>query len=708
MKRCIVMSILFVLFVAASAHSRPFELLLLNSVKMHPDFTHGLSFDTYEDIQGVEFAPYIDLPIVFLNANNVPNIMTLAQGNAFFNSMSPYVIVSEVDNSADFINKYFFLDAGHYDREEEMWMDSLIGPGMGTFPYTYNHNLNTPHHRSFCLCISGGFQYMINPPRLYPNSNICDWGMCNCVPLRDAEGNIINRHPNRSRTNNLYTNVRARFFTNLQTANTYKENESGIGFSLNLHDRTPPRVQGAGNNFPTQEGDYAATTDDAYTLNGLVLVDNSSDVIGYLFTRGKISGQPASYWKNDEVWENERSGTIYEGNPINKEINLNKCHGVMSYSIFAWDEDGNVNRTESRIVEDSPRNAYGSNSGRNLGNTMRNAVEFDDRVSLTNNRPITANLNTFNCNNRRSEGYIRIIDNDLPNIAIRITSSKNQNEVFYFPPVSNDILVRNSTDYGLTDGISNSMEYAKFIAKSHNTMFRYDWLNDSVNAAPLYYRIMAAEGRVSVNTGDPGLPNSEAQRFSRLINSTSSFVRKNVRLEDYLETDTAKNNEVISSDINFGKRNGTGREMVAYMLMDEAFSVRIQEDVEYTIDMWMDDNVKWSNVDRNTVLDRVVSIPTGVVNASMRVCIPNQYPTYDKTINCDVKKAVNGDLKVVFREPTPNVKVTSESDLIDGKFPFIEATAEDYSGLKRTIRVYLKINDENTSIRTLDRKHKGR
>lgn len=713
MKKNIVVLVLFVFLVSGSAFSQPFELIYLNSIKMHPSFSNGLSFDTYEDIEEIEFAPYSELPITYLNINNIPNIMTVAEGNRFFNGLTPYIILSETDVGADFLNSYFFLDGGHYDREDDEWKYSLIGPGMGSFPFIYDSNLNTPHHRSFCLCIRGGFRYIINPPRLQPNGNICDYGMCNCTPLRNACGNVINWHPNRSRYNNLYVNFRSNFLRNVSTANEYKENQSGIGFSLNLHDRTPPTVGETDDSFPTQEGDFAVTTNDAYSLTGLTIDDNSADVIGYVFTMGHLNTEPHSIWQTEEVWNKTLHGTLYAGNPINREIffpeRTNRHHGVVRYSIFAWDEDGNINRTESQIVEDEPRVSYGSVPSSHLGTTMYNARQFRDRLSLTNGDPATANISGFDYNNRRSVGLIRIIDNDLPNIAIRITSSKNPNEVFYFPPVSDNLYVNNSKEYRKAEGITNKQDYISFATKGRQTMFSHDELNKPGNTLPLYYKIMDIKGKLPVNDGDKPLPDLEMDRFSQLINSNSDFVRKNIRLEDYLESDTGKYNQLVTGDYKFGNRHGTGRETVAYMLMDETFSVRIQEDVEYTIDVWMDDNVKWANTSRDgAVLDQALKLPTGIVDAKMRVCIPNQYPIYDRTVNCDTNQAINGDLKVVFREPTPNVKITSEADLVDNKFPYIEMTAEDHSGLKRTIRLYLKINDESASIRTLDRKHKGR
>jgi hypothetical protein len=156
----------------------------------------------------------------------------------------------------------------------------------------------------------------------------------------------------------------------------------------------------------------------------------------------------------------------------------------------------------------------------------------------------------------------------------------------------------------------------------------------------------------------------------------------------------------------FGRRNSYGRRAVALLELPGGKAM-IQEDVEYLIDVWTDDNIKWATIDSaGAKLDSIVAIPTGISNGEIQVEIPNQFPRASHRVPIDAQASVNGKMRVVFREPTPdNVGGASEDELLNNRFPFIDVRATDYAGLERSIRLYLRVTNENPNIRVIDRKH---
>jgi hypothetical protein len=185
------------------------------------------------------------------------------------------------------------------------------------------------------------------------------------------------------------------------------------------------------------------------------------------------------------------------------------------------------------------------------------------------------------------------------------------------------------------------------------------------------------------------------------------FIRKHFRLESYDQSDMRQADATQDFDIEtFGKRNSYGRRVVALLELP-GNKAMIQEDVEYLIDVWTDDNIKWATIDSaGAKLDNIVSIPTGINNGEIMVEVPNQHPRASYRVPIDTQESVNGKLRVVFREPTPpDVIGAEEGELINQRFPFIDVRATDYAGLERSMRLYLRVTNENPNIRVIDRKH---
>ena len=174
-----------------------------------------------------------------------------------------------------------------------------------------------------------------------------------------------------------------------------------------------------------------------------------------------------------------------------------------------------------------------------------------------------------------------------------------------------------------------------------------------------------------------------------------------------------QNNESL-----LGKRNGTWKKVVALVENLEDSEVKIQEDVEYELGVWVDDSVKWANSypqekNINSCESINIPIPSGINYGKITIDIPNQSPPFNReyvfptsgTVLSVVSKSIQDNLKVVFREPTPDVKITSTKDLKVNKFPSITVEATDFAGNQRIIQLYFRVKDENAKIKTLQRRH---
>jgi hypothetical protein len=156
----------------------------------------------------------------------------------------------------------------------------------------------------------------------------------------------------------------------------------------------------------------------------------------------------------------------------------------------------------------------------------------------------------------------------------------------------------------------------------------------------------------------------------------------------------------------FGERNGFGGEIVAVL------NEPLQEDVEYLINIWMDDNVKWATKSpTGAILSDIHPIPTGIDDGEIKIEIRNQVPAFSFSRPIDRNKAVSEEIKVVFREPTidslggPPTSGANFAYFQNGNFPFIEVWVKDYSGLQRKIKLFLKISNENPDIRIIESEH---
>lgn len=675
--------------------------------------------NTYEDVDKIEdIGPSFSgsgpsIGHAAINAFNVP--VKDHTGQAFINKFKPLGRVLHDPGYAHFLKKYVYLEAGFTDKFG-VWKSSDTKGGGGSYPVEYDPK-NKPHSKTYHLCLAGGWGFI--QPFDYPpdakscdkphTHKFCDWDNVCEEEVKDPGPPpvVITPAKHNQVKNNIYTKLAEKTYSMLAPGPAVGENSSGIAFEMHFRDRTPPKIIGCEDGkFPELGKDKPAKTGDWYATEGLVFTDQGSEFIGTCLCLGKIDGYPEIEWIKTEDWVREEPFRVVKsGEEAQYIIMPNSCHGVMRYSLFAWDRSGLLNPGEPRIVDDSPNNCYGLSNpppgSGDLGKDPLTAKGWPEEltVSLLNSDDLkSVEPESINPNQKRGTGYINVTDNDLPNVVIKFTSVKDRKSVF-FPPVIPplELPIFSSSEYKKDENIeeANGKDYEDFLNVPDGLVTTGDLAD---NLAPMYFKIIDMKPSPVMDPGEEAIlekmksPSSEADH---------EFLRKNFRLEDYRESDTDLNGAAIVGDEEtFGKRNGTGGEVVAVLTKP------LQEDVEYVINVWTDDNVKWATKDESgTVLTNIHAIPTGIKDGSINVEIPNQLPptTVKETINTD--RAVSKDLRVVFREPTKPVGSSSESYYQDNKFPFIEVNATDFAGLTRKIKLYISVSNEKPDIRIIERQH---
>ena len=640
------------------------------------------------------------------------SVVKAAEGQKLLDRTMPAGLAFPFKSFEDFLAQYFYLDRGSFyypDGSPPVWGSE---EEIHSFPYEYP-DTKDPHTRKFWLCLGKGEFSYFKPTTYAPDSKSCfkhKW-LCNYPPCKkavkeeqtDADGNKVNveiepEDHSGQKDNNIYLGLKDYLKKNsLEVSKGYQDEASGRAFEIRVKDRTPPQIIGCvGGNFPELGKTKPATTGDRYEVEGLKIIDNSPGDIGTCLCLGMIYATPDLNWKNNEKWITEDPIYVKPGSDANYVIMPNTCNGVMRYSVFAWDKSNWLNPGEPGIKPDSPKDCYG------LSDPPKGYADLGDDPKTAKEFPLTfGGMQSLDPTERRGTGFLWVTDNDLPNVLIKIQSVKDSKAVFFPPPIDPasspglSIFPPQAPAGAPSDFNPGKDSYVEFLTKDVKSS-DVTYTADMVGGAVPYFTVFHIEPSKYMSF-------DEAKMLSKFEkNADIDFIRKNLRLEDFNCSDTKKDGtKIISDSDSFGQRNGFGQTVVA--LLKEP----LQEDVEYKISVWADDNVKWSTTELSgAVLDDIRSFKTGVVNGKISLRIPNQNPTYSANQNLDPNQYISKDLQAVFREPTiKNPKISSESDLTSGRFPFVEVRAEDFVGNRRTIRLYFKISDENPKIKVIERKH---
>ena len=711
----------------------PLALKLLNQCAFDSDF--GNPVDTYEDVDPITNIGPTSTDVGPLITNNTLNQfqkdVSDDVGQALIdkiNSTSGRVIYNT--GFLHFMKKFMYIQGGGYD-EYGVWHS---GAKLEGFPVDYDPG-NQPHVMSYYLCLKPAppVWYFIPPVSLAPNGKSChsddvecDYPPCVKAVKEDNDGNgndddngngitgeVITPAQHNQPTNNVYKDLKGYLLSIKQPGVTVDKDQSGIKFNMTFKDRTPPIIDGCiAGEFPEIGiAPDEATTGDWFKVDGLTISDNDSDFIGTCLCLGKIDGYPADdEWMNAQDWVPQLPFQKIPNNGTTQNVIIpNTCHGVMKYTIFAWDQHGLLNPGDPNIVPDRPEICYGLQDppgSANLSRDPGDAKPWPLRVASQTGSVEDIPIVQINPSQRRGTGKINVKDNDLPNLAIRIRSVKDGSTMF-FPPVIEplDLPIFSCSDYKPASGLDepNAKDYEDFVGNPVDAIFTSELASD---AEGLYFKILDVQE-------SPVMPAAEISFLERFKNPSSDsdydFIKEHFRLEDYQESDTEllSGADIISDEATFGKRNGIGGEVVAVL------NEPLQEDVEYLISIWMDDNVKWATKSpTGAILGDIHPIPTGIDDGEISIVVPNQVPAFTFNRPIDKTRAVSEEIRVVFREPTidslgppPTTGAGSISYFHNGKFPFIEVWVKDYSGLQRKVKLYLRIHNENPDIRIIESEH---
>jgi hypothetical protein len=732
------------------ADPRSFILNMLGECLITSDY--GNPVETYEDVEditnifldGSEVTPILSNKMINDNFNHPVKKET---GDAFINAINSTGgrIVSNAggdDVVSHFIKKYVTLEAGGWYEDEitgEIKWNSREAFTDFKDPIDYSPG-EDPHTLTFYIGIKGGWKYipkdlpenfgdpadLAYPPYQFScdvAKHLCDYSPGNCVreEREDADENdngIFNElitSESHVFEVKVYKNLANYLINNINNPGGpgFDKDYSQIkSFKMIFEDRTPPIIQNCIDGVLPELGKpIPATTGDLFKTVGLEIVDNKSSHIGVCIALGRIDGYPSgAEWRKISKWDSEKLVKVIPNNsPAQYIILPNKCHGVMEYALMTWDKKGLLNPSDPCIVENKPRICYGLQtppSGyRDLRTEPDLAKEWPPEytLSLVDEKPGSVNVNALDTDKLNGKGLIHIRDNDLPNLVIKIKSVKDESSVF-FPPIvkPDDLSIYSSPDYKSGTEDANEKDYVEFIEKLDDNLFTSSLVDETKS---LYFKVLQVEPSSVMDFAE----NSFLDKFKHSENEANTgFLLENFRLENYEETDTDNNGELIKDGSNFGRRNGFGKSAIAVL------DPPLQEDVEYIISVWSDDNVKWVTIDESeTILEEIYAIPTGINDAWGKVDIPNQHPKASYNIEFDKNNTITKELKVVFREPTkPLPKNGTADDLLNfcnaNKIPSIEVWVEDFAKLRRKIKLFLPVSDENPNIRVIERQHQKR
>ncbi|MEW6709153.1 MAG: hypothetical protein AB1403_04955 [Candidatus Riflebacteria bacterium] len=705
----------FFLILAGHAGADPLSMRIISECGFTSDF--GNPIMSYEDVDEItNIGPNLvgSGPAIAhhdINAFNVP--VKDETGKALLSKISSTDGRVLFDPGFGvFLKLNLYVEAG--DMDKGVWKVNSV---MSGFPVDYDPK-DKPHEKEYFLCLKGGWP-KIPPLDFEPDAKSCDVkrSLCDYPPCikekkdeddEDSDGDtneIIQPEEHHQPTNNVFTDLASQIMGAKTTGGEVSGKSSGITFTMTFRDRTPPRIIGCiDDEFPELGKDKPARTGDWYKIEGLKIVDNDSDKVGTCLCLGKIDAYPDPDWMNNSEWVKEEPFREVEKDDDAQYIIMpNSCHGYMQYSIFAWDKNGLLNPGDPRIIEDKPECCYGlkdpPDGFADLGKGPLTALSWppDLTLPLTGGGLLSVDPDLINPKHKRGTGLLNIVDNDLPNIVIKFTSVKDGKSTM-FPPVIQplELPIFTSSEYKKGGGVAdaNAKDYEDFVGGT-GAVFTNELVDET---ASLFFKVLDILPSPVMDPGEVGILDRIKSPASE---DDHDFIRKCFRLEDYKESDTDVNGAPIIGNLEtFGKRNGIGGEVTAVL------ENPLQEDVEYLVSVWTDDNVKWATKDESgKVLTTILALPTGINGGEINLNIPNQLPPVSHKMGIDKTQAVSKEMRVVFREPTPPGGSSNVSFYHDRKFPFIEVCATDFAGFTRKIKLFIRVSNENPNIRILERQH---
>ena len=704
----------------------------------------GRKFKSFEDVQ-VKLDPFQErneeYPIV--NENEIPEgYVSKKTANNYFKKFSSHAVVTEEETTfQDFMNEHFFL----YSEDAGVNI-------VKSFPV--NFMFTDPIKKRFYLRMDDSYKYVSRFKKFGVDALSCS----SCKSLCGSQ--CKNSHVYGS--NNIYSEFKSKLMDNSKITEAEEVDNHDNYIELELKNRTPP---GAAKGFLTLGVDpfemdrkntvayYFSTSGDWYMTEYFPIATRTADVHYAKFSFGRINvcPQDGRDWRDFEDWSHVENIVKCEYNTTpftdggDEEIafysfrDLVKFYpfsGVLRYSLYVKEGeaegDGNLNPGVAKVIEDAPEQCYGYKEGGDLGVDPNTAKDWPDKRRLSEVS-----------GKGQDTGTIRIYDDDRPNIIIRITNTENETQLFFPPcPASNAVEITNSSIYQAVSGMNktNKDDYMYFVGDKLDSFYDCDIMAQFPNYRP-YFTIF--------QINDVDITNAEGTRyFERFLhNKDLEFINKNTRVEDYFYSDKSMlgDFEYKAEKGELGKREGTFKKMVA--LIENSGVFRFKTGVEYKLDVWTDDNVKWTNIDEKSgrekinyqavkndngrikmsfgptakdsdgtsmfyepdILEYAKVYHTGIKKGKINLRIPNASENLNEEKDIDVRKAINGDIYFTLKEGTsPARDLKTVKDLDDNNFPYISVEVEDFYGFTRELKLYFRVNDNNTEVRTIVNPMDGR
>ena len=706
----------FVLVCSFSLADTPIE-KYLSKIAIY-ETEDGRNCKTFEDVY-LTLNPFQERnePYPVVNETNIPEgYVDVKTAKEYFKKFSKNaVLTDEANNFKEFMNSFFYIKF------------SLEGDSKIVDEFPYDYYATTPEKRKLYLCMEDGYKYVDRFKKFEPDALSCKKCPSLCGEKCES-GHVYG-------SNNIYSNFKANLLKHAKIKEARKIENEDIYIEYTTEDRTPPSTNNLFVDLGGDPGIYACTSGDWYRTddfksykkpNGdfnhfynFLIFDNKTIETSAKFAFGRFIGCPgdgdnvedAEDWTHTENIKRQSSEDPRFFDIVRFEPSLD---GIIRYSVFSEDENENINPGIDKLKNDQPGISYGYSESIDLLDTPEDAKCWLEKGKLGSKAK--KGLRT---------GELRIFDNDRPNIIIRVTDVLTGEQMFFPPCVASaECRITNSSKYKpLSSGIGkkNQDDYFEFV-KGISPDYDHAVLYESTGLTP-YFTIYEIDDN-SINT------KTEGGYYEKLLNNKDvDFINQNVRVEDYYFSDKEKDGSpaYTSKNGSFGKRKGTLASMTVLYENNSAF--RFKTGVEYKLDVWTDDNIKWTNIEYEQdlngqpAIERIKSkktgkeeysikpkllqnakvYETGIKEGEIEVYVPGNSEFDHGLFDIDIKKHINGDLHFTLNNPTvEKYNFEKVEELDENEFPYIAVKARDYSGLTRGIKFYFRVNDRNIDIKVLE------
>lgn len=659
----------------------------------------GRKLESYEDIDPIIFNPFQkrNKPYPMVNSSELPNgYVDKKTAEKYFKLFNSHPIVGDdYMNFRDFMNQYFYLTQGQSDIK------------IQGFPYVFTET-REPGSFSFNICMDDGYKYIKRFRKFSPDALSCRecrelcGSKCDKLDSRKTMYGVAKRKHIFGK-NNIYSDFKNKLLSSGNSITDYGQQiKLNKAIEIDFKDRTPPIIAYGLKELGGYLAHYACTTGDWYEVASMPFIDNSPKLLAkYSFGRVAECPPESEMWTDYEDWKHEENVKLIDLEKDEALIDIVKFNhraGVVRYSIFAQEISETANLNPSCTIQpDRPDICYGHKSKEDLGKDPLTAKPWPDKRNLDD-------VLEKGC----ETGNMRIYDNDCPNILIRITNTET-GQKFFFPPCfpAGAFKVVNSSTYKSFYGIgkTNQEDYDAFIGEELDLEYNHTYRMKNSEMKP-DFTIYKAEDK------DMAAKNESLALEKLVLNKDIRFINENLRLEDYFYSDNAEDGKFSHSLRNgsFGKRRGTLRNMV--VLYENTGGFRFKKDVEYKVDVWTDDNVKWNNtrLDLDSrgeykvfLLDYPVVYPTGLSSGTIIANFPNEYEPHKVVRKIDINKSINGDISFTFKDKTASIYDFESIEAFDEfEFPYIEVIAQDYEGWERRLKLYFRVDDRGTDVRPIE------